>query len=404
MDSLTQMVLGAAVGEAVLGRKLGNRAVLWGAIAGTVPDLDVIPGAFMSEIAGLGFHRGPTHSIVFSIMASFLFAAFAHVFYHKEWHNLKILKWWNTIVATTLLLLPFALVYWLYDSLWGMIIILIFPILSILVFRRMSKKYVPISTQITNPEYTTWYWMFFLVFVTHILLDCFTTYGTQLLLPFSDDRIAWNSISVIDPLYTLPFLGFLIAAMLCAKAAPVRRWLNYMGLGISSLYLIFTVWNKNQVDNNLIESLEHRQIEFNRYHSTPTMFNNALWYALAETDSGYWYTYYSVFDESTEFLKWEYIQRSADGTSLYGKPPILSSLNWFSDGFYTLRTVGEEFIWSDLRFGNMDFMQNGSADSFVFYFRVYQKDNGEWDISQHRPSPESGKFFTGFYTRLKGLK
>ena len=38
MDSVTQIVLGAAVGELVLGRKVGNKAILWGAIAGTIPD------------------------------------------------------------------------------------------------------------------------------------------------------------------------------------------------------------------------------------------------------------------------------------------------------------------------------------------------------------------------------
>jgi len=42
MDSLTQIVLGAAVGEAVLGKKVGNKAMLYGAIAGTIPDLDVV--------------------------------------------------------------------------------------------------------------------------------------------------------------------------------------------------------------------------------------------------------------------------------------------------------------------------------------------------------------------------
>ena len=42
MDSLTQIVLGAAVGEFVLGRKVGNKAILWGAVAGTIPDLDVL--------------------------------------------------------------------------------------------------------------------------------------------------------------------------------------------------------------------------------------------------------------------------------------------------------------------------------------------------------------------------
>ena len=46
MDSLTQIVLGAAVGEAVLGKKIGNWAIFWGAIAGTVPDLDVFLSYF----------------------------------------------------------------------------------------------------------------------------------------------------------------------------------------------------------------------------------------------------------------------------------------------------------------------------------------------------------------------
>ena len=42
MDSVTQIVLGAAVGQAVLGSKVGNKALLYGAVAGTIPDLDVI--------------------------------------------------------------------------------------------------------------------------------------------------------------------------------------------------------------------------------------------------------------------------------------------------------------------------------------------------------------------------
>ena len=41
MDSVTQFMLGAAVGEAVLGRKIGRKALLYGGLAGTLPDLDV---------------------------------------------------------------------------------------------------------------------------------------------------------------------------------------------------------------------------------------------------------------------------------------------------------------------------------------------------------------------------
>ena len=46
MDSLTQLTFGDACGEAILGQKVGRKALVWGAILGTLPDLDVfIPSA-----------------------------------------------------------------------------------------------------------------------------------------------------------------------------------------------------------------------------------------------------------------------------------------------------------------------------------------------------------------------
>lgn len=70
MDSLTQIVLGAAVGEAVLGKKVGNKAMLWGAIAGTIPDLDVLAQYFVDDLRKNELHRGFSHSILFSILAA----------------------------------------------------------------------------------------------------------------------------------------------------------------------------------------------------------------------------------------------------------------------------------------------------------------------------------------------
>ncbi len=81
MDSLTQLVVGAAVGEAVLGKKLGNKAVLIGAASGTLSDLDVIPGAFMDDASRLLFHRGFSHSLAFVLVAAPLFSwIFSHFF------------------------------------------------------------------------------------------------------------------------------------------------------------------------------------------------------------------------------------------------------------------------------------------------------------------------------------
>ena len=73
-------------------------------------------------------------------------------------------------------------------------------------------------------------------YATHGLLDACTTYGTLLLWPFSDARIAWNTISVVDPLFTLPLLGFAITAAL-RKSQLIGRlgmaWVAfYLSIGV----------------------------------------------------------------------------------------------------------------------------------------------------------------------------
>lgn len=83
MDSLTQIVLGAAVGEAVLGKKVGNKALLWGGIAGTIPDLDVLftQGGAIQEIV---IHRGFSHSILFSVLISPVLGWLVNWLYRKK--------------------------------------------------------------------------------------------------------------------------------------------------------------------------------------------------------------------------------------------------------------------------------------------------------------------------------
>ena len=144
MDSLTQIVLGAAVGEAVLGKKVGNKAMLYGAIAGTIPDLDTFASAFTDTITAIEIHRGFTHSIVFSILFAPIFG-------------------------------------WLIS--------------------KIEKKSIA--------TWQNWSWLMFWGLFTHPLLDSHTTWGTQLFWPL-EVRLAYKNIFVIDSLYTLPFLVFLI--------------------------------------------------------------------------------------------------------------------------------------------------------------------------------------------------
>ncbi|MGB3798511.1 MAG: metal-dependent hydrolase, partial [Lewinella sp.] len=81
MDSLTQVVLGAAVGEAVLGRKVGNRAMVWGGLAGTLPDLDVLSGLVTDPMSALAYHRAFTHSLPFALLAAPVLGIVVHRLY-----------------------------------------------------------------------------------------------------------------------------------------------------------------------------------------------------------------------------------------------------------------------------------------------------------------------------------
>lgn len=100
MDSLTQITLGAAVGEAVLGKKVGNKALLWGAVAGTIPDLDVLTKYFVEPIRAIELHRGFSHSILFCILFSPVLGYLIQKIHSKTqatWKDWTMLVFWGLI-------------------------------------------------------------------------------------------------------------------------------------------------------------------------------------------------------------------------------------------------------------------------------------------------------------------
>jgi inner membrane protein len=100
MDSLTQIVLGAAVGEAVLGRKAGNKALLYGAIAGTIPDLDILANSFTDTITAIEVHRGFSHSLPFAILMAPLLGWLVNKIERKKnlgWRSWAWLFFWGLV-------------------------------------------------------------------------------------------------------------------------------------------------------------------------------------------------------------------------------------------------------------------------------------------------------------------
>jgi inner membrane protein len=72
----------------------------------------------------------------------------------------------------------------------------------------------------------------FLGYATHGLLDACTSYGTLLFWPFSNERVTWNNISIVDPLFTIPILILVGTAIKTRK-----RFFSYFAIGWVAFYL-----------------------------------------------------------------------------------------------------------------------------------------------------------------------
>ncbi|MDJ0784778.1 MAG: metal-dependent hydrolase [Desulfosarcinaceae bacterium] len=120
MDSLTQLTFGAACGEAVLGRKVGRKALVWGAVLGTLPDLDVfIPlGGPVNDFV---YHRGFSHSL---ILLAFLAPGIAWLIskihpdtkqYYRQWALLAFLVLEASVILD-LLTVYGTQIFWPFDT------------------------------------------------------------------------------------------------------------------------------------------------------------------------------------------------------------------------------------------------------------------------------------------------
>ena len=91
MDSITHIALGACMGEAFAGKTLGKKAMIWGAIAQSIPDIDIVTSTWMNTSSNLLSHRGFTHSFLFCALITPLFAFLAER-WHRP-HNIRLKKW-----------------------------------------------------------------------------------------------------------------------------------------------------------------------------------------------------------------------------------------------------------------------------------------------------------------------
>jgi len=319
MDSLTQIVLGAAVGEKILGRKIGNRAMLYGAIAGTIPDLDVLVGKLFDPVTAVAIHRGFSHSILFFLLLS--------------------------------------------------------PLLGWLISKREKDSKVSVMNGAGLV-----FWALF----THALLDAFTTWGTQLLWP-STYKFAFKSIFVIDPLYTVPFIICLIAAMWKERTDYKRTQWNILGLKISTGYLLITLLLKGITYYKFRQALLDAKIEYAQMETKPSPFNTILWTANVETADAYLIGDYSFFDSQPITFK-AYPKNHQLLGSLSGTKTV-NRLIAISEGWYTISEKGGKLYFNDLRFGLLNPDENNPQ--FAFSYELLPE-NGALTVREVPKSKKDG--------------
>ena len=79
------------MGEAFAGRTVGRKAVLWGILAQSIPDIDFIASSWLDVPSGLLTHRGFTHSLVFAAIVTVVMASLAN-HWHRP-HNISFRRW-----------------------------------------------------------------------------------------------------------------------------------------------------------------------------------------------------------------------------------------------------------------------------------------------------------------------
>ncbi|WP_317897467.1 metal-dependent hydrolase [Aurantibacillus circumpalustris] len=234
MDSITHTVIGACLGEVIAGKKLGKKAMLIGALANNLPDIDVITTFWTSPAKELLVHRGITHSILFAVIASYLLAlAFKKLIKNEE----VSLKQWLLLIGSGLFLHILIDAFTAYGTGW---------------FEPFSHYRVSFNTL--------------------FILD-----------PFLSLPMIVASVALL---------------IVKRDAEQKRKRIALFGLYLSLFYLTICTCIKLYVNKTIEQDLKSKNISYQSYLATPTPMNNILWYTVAKSGSGFYIGYYSILDKN----------------------------------------------------------------------------------------------------------
>jgi inner membrane protein len=224
VDPLSQGAIGAALPQSieVADRQVHARQLLligvMGFLSGMAPDLDIFIRSPEDPLLFLEFHRQFTHALVFIPVGGFLCGLLAYRLFARK-AGLTFLQ------------------VWLYCTLG---------------------------------------------YATHGFLDSCTSYGTQLFWPFTNYRVSWNTISIVDPLFTLPIVLMVVLAAFRKKILFARLAVAWI-----FLYMGFGLFQQQRAQSYAEDLMAQRGESFQRMLVKPTFANTILFKVLVEKEHEY---------------------------------------------------------------------------------------------------------------------
>jgi len=210
------------------------------------------------------------------------------------------------------------------------IALLIFPLLK----RSMGFKTVYLAS--------------LLGYATHGLLDACTSYGTQLFWPFSNERVTWNNISIIDPLFTIPILIFVGTAIKTRK-----RLFSFFAIGWAAFYLSLGFVQYERTLSVAIELAHSRGHNAERLTLKPSFGNLILWKSIYQHEEKFYVDAIRTVRSSTwcsgeNIRMFDYQQHLPDLDEDSQQKKDIERFRWFSQDY--LGFDEEKNLVTDVRY------------------------------------------------------
>ena len=337
----------------MMGKRLGNRALAWGALFGIMPGLlEVLVSPVLDTARELAWGRGISHSLLVMALGS-----------------------------------------------WG-------------IGRGLAKLWRREKISVAQAGAFV-----FAAWCGHVLVDCFTVEGAAVLWPVTDKRVAFNFLYQHDFLFTGPLVVTVLwlairrepVAKKTRSRKPIptskRKKLMIGGLGLSAVYALLAVAMKFVASAGFDTDLARRGKKYERRMESPTPFNVLLWRSVVDRGSEFWVGYRSVFERRESPVRWTIYPKGGTALAKVAELRETRTLTSISDGWWIARPHAKGAWLGDMRFPESRIWgsKKGMVDSRLEFSWVINPSENSDHLRPISPDGENaGDYFQRMAARTFG--